>query len=120
TERRIKRSCLRDLAHMLRSFDYASAAATTGVVPGVIPAADSTLDLEFWVGLWRHWVSATYLRAYMAEQGTAALLPKSESELKMLLDVFQIEAALHEIMRTLDRRPEHLSVPVRALLNMLD
>ncbi len=58
SERRIKRSALRDVATMLRSFHYVSHAALFGDVPGIVPSREAHPQLEKWARVWYHWVSA--------------------------------------------------------------
>ena len=62
SERRIKRSALRDVATMLRSFHYVSHAALFGDVPGIVPSREAQPQLEKWARTWYHWVSAIFLR----------------------------------------------------------
>src|SRR3989475_5090040 len=62
--RRLKRSPLRDVAGMLRSFHYASYAALLGQTPGVRPEDFATL--EPWARFWYLAVSAAFLNGYLA------------------------------------------------------
>ena len=79
SERRIKRSPLRDVAQMLNSFRYASYAALFGDVPGVAPAGESD-SLEAWARVWYQWVSAAFLRGYLEHANSAATsLPAKRS-----------------------------------------
>ena len=66
SERRIKRSALRDVATMLRSFHYVSHAALFGDVPGIVPSREAHPQLEKWAHVWYHWVSAIFLKEYLA------------------------------------------------------
>src|SRR5207302_498883 len=61
SERRLKRSPLRDVASMVRSFHYAAFGALTG---GSVRREDQA-GLEPWVRFWHHWVTATYLKGYL-------------------------------------------------------
>src|SRR5436853_4934333 len=69
SERRIKRSPLRDVAGMLRSFDYASHAALSHEASGAIFRPEDADRLEPWARFWAGWVSAAFLRSYLALAG---------------------------------------------------
>jgi trehalose synthase-fused probable maltokinase len=71
SERRIKRSALRDVATMLRSFHYVSHAALFGDVPGIVPSRESHPQLERWAKAWYQWVSAIFLKQYLQTAGAA-------------------------------------------------
>jgi maltose alpha-D-glucosyltransferase/alpha-amylase len=120
TERRIKRSPLRDVAGMLRSFDYASwTALGSATAEGVV--ADSA-TLEPWARRWTRWVSGAFLAAYVvrAREGGAAFLPIDDDQLRRLLDALRIEKAAYEVGYELDHRPDLVGIPVRGLLGLLD
>jgi maltose alpha-D-glucosyltransferase/alpha-amylase len=73
-ERRIKRSALRDVAAMLRSFSYAAASA---LKEGSFRAEDEA-RLKPWATLWTGWVSASFLGAYLQTARESVLLPKTK------------------------------------------
>ena len=118
SERRIKRSALRDVAGMLRSFHYASHALLHDQQHSAIRAEDVGAA-EKGAGFWYRWVSAAFLRAYLAESGNAAHLPGTHDELQVLLDVHLFEKALYEITYELNNRPDWLSIPLRGVLDLL-
>ena len=73
SERRIKRSALRDVACMIRSFHYISYAVLFGQVPGIVAASNTKANLEMWAEAWRTWTSAIFLRGYLDAAGTPIL-----------------------------------------------
>jgi maltose alpha-D-glucosyltransferase/alpha-amylase len=77
SERRLKRSPIRDAAGMIRSFQYAAYAALFGQVPGVPARQENAERLQASAELWTAWVSAAYLKAYIDEAGNAPFLPES-------------------------------------------
>jgi maltose alpha-D-glucosyltransferase / alpha-amylase len=116
-ERRIKRSPVRDVAGMLRSFEYASYAALFGQVAGVTPRPDLMASLERAADYWSTWAGAAFLRGYI--QSAGATLPKSTTELRQLLDVFLMEKALYEVSYELNNRPDWVRIPLNGILKLL-
>jgi maltose alpha-D-glucosyltransferase/alpha-amylase len=119
SERRIKRSPLRDVAGMLRSFDYVG--RTTLRSPWVEDlSAEERSSLADWAQSWTAWVSATFLDHYFEVVGDSPLLPQSEEEVRRMLHALRLDKAVYEIGYELDNRPEWLPVPVRGVLDLLD
>ena len=117
SERRIKRSPLRDVAGMLRSFHYASYAALFGQVPGVRP--EDFPALEPWAHFWYTWVSVAFLKAYLAVAKDEPFLPKDPIELQVLLDAYLLAKAVYEVGYELNNRPDWLKVPLQGLLQLV-
>src|SRR5206468_11388562 len=93
SERRIKRSPLRDVAGMLRSFHYA---AYTGLFGrAAVTAHDNPAFLEPWILFWHQWVTAAFLRAYMDATADSAFLPRTRGEIEVLLDSLLLEKAIY-------------------------
>jgi maltose alpha-D-glucosyltransferase/alpha-amylase len=119
TERRIKRSSLRDLACMIRSLHYVSYAVLFGQVPGIVAGADAQ-QLEKWAAAWRTYTSAVLVKSYFDAAGNRAFLPETQKERRILLRTYMIEKCLKEIMHELEYRPNWLRIPVRGLLDLLE
>ncbi len=120
SERRIKRSPLRDVAAMILSFHYASHAVLFGKVSGVVGRLEDTAKLESWADYWTEWTTASFLAGYLAVPGTSALLPSSRPELRLLLDIFLVEKGLRELRYEFDHRREWLRIPVHGILELLE
>jgi maltose alpha-D-glucosyltransferase / alpha-amylase len=119
SERRIKRSPLRDVAGMLRSFDYATRTAMRS--PWVEDlSTEERASLADWAQSWSHWVSATFLDHYFEVAGDSPLLPQTEEETRRMLHALLLDKAVYEIAYELDNRPDWLPVPVRGVLDLLD
>ena len=116
SERRYKRCPLRDIAGMLRSFQYAAA---TALRRGRVRPEDMQL-LEPWAEAWTRVVSAKYLEAYLERAGAASFLPKSASEVRLLLNFYLAEKCIYEVGYELHNRPDWLEIPLRGLIEMTD
>jgi maltose alpha-D-glucosyltransferase/alpha-amylase len=116
TERRIKRSPLRDVAGMLRSFNYAvvSKIKSDGYRP------ENLAQLQPWARFWNRWVSVNYLKGYLDTTLHAAFLPKSRTELRLMLDVYLLEKAVYELSYELNNRPDWVSVPIEGILELIE
>jgi maltose alpha-D-glucosyltransferase / alpha-amylase len=119
SERRIKRSALRDVAGMLRSFHYAPYAVLFGQSQHSVIRTEDMAAVESGARFWYRWVSAAFLRAYLAESGNAAHLPQVAAEIQVLLDAHLLEKAFYEIAYELNNRPEWSRIPMRGVLELL-
>ena len=105
-ERRQKRSPLRDVASMLRSFAYAISAVR--IMRGVEPAAGVEQRAR-----------ETFLEQYFAHVD-AALLPPGESAIASMLSLFELEKAVYELQYELDNRPDWVPIPVAGVTRILE
>jgi maltose alpha-D-glucosyltransferase / alpha-amylase len=120
SERRIKRSALRDVATMLRSFHYVSHAALFGDVPGIIPSREAHPQLERWARIWYRWVSAIFLKQYFHASGETSYLPAQADETRILLGAYMIERALIELEYELLQRPAWIRIPLHGILEQVE
>ncbi|HEY7208326.1 MAG TPA: hypothetical protein VH416_08785, partial [Gaiellaceae bacterium] len=105
-ERRLKRSPLRDVAGMLRSFSYAVAGAR--LLRGAEPPAD-----------WEDRARERFLAGYH-EAADARLLPPGQQPTEQLLSVFELEKAVYELRYELDNRPEWVRIPVAGIMRLIE
>jgi len=104
-ERRAKSLPLRDVAGMLRSFDYAA-----------VTALREALTNHELVERWRDAVSDAFVRAWRDGVEGSAAAPADDREARALLDLFLLDKAVYEVGYELDNRPAWLSIPVEGLL----
>ncbi|HET7710899.1 MAG TPA: maltose alpha-D-glucosyltransferase, partial [Thermoanaerobaculia bacterium] len=119
SERRIKRSALRDVAGMLRSFHYAPYAVTEGQTPGNVYRGEDVAVLEPGARFWYRWVASTFLRAYLAASREEKHLPPSTEEIDALLSAHLLEKSLYEIGYELNNRPRWVKIPIRGVIELL-
>jgi maltokinase len=105
-ERRRKRSPLRDVAGMLRSFAYAASASQ--LLRGV-PAPEG----------WEERARSYFLEAYLAAVDPS-LLPAGRSATEKLLEIFELEKAVYELRYELNNRPDWVPIPVAGIARLLE
>ena len=106
TERRRKRSPLRDVAGMMRSFAYAASASE--ILRDVAPPED-----------WEERAREEFLDAYL-DSTDPSLLPASRHGVEHLLSVFELEKAVYELRYELNNRPDWVRIPVAGVLRLLE
>ncbi len=119
SERRIKRSPLRDVASMIRSFHYASQAGLLGQVPGVAVRSQDLATYRPWAWFWFLWTSAVFVKAYLSRAGAAPFLPQDQEEIACLLDTYLLEKSLYELSYELNHRPDWIAIPMCGVLDVL-
>ncbi|WP_152047253.1 maltose alpha-D-glucosyltransferase [Aureimonas psammosilenae] len=112
-ERRAKTSPLRDVAGMLRSFDYAAFAALDMVGPMGEEALARLRDVT--VG-WRDEITRSFLAAWSEASG----IDLSEEGASRLLDLFLLQKAFYELRYEAANRPTWLSIPLRGITALLE
>ena len=113
-ERHHKHSPLRDVAGMLRSFNYAAHSALQA-------SEERPTDLAKFEPLVRDWeveVGRVFLAAYDEAVPSSGLLAPDAS-LRGLLDLFLLEKALYELRYELDSRPDWVVIPLSGILSLL-
>jgi maltokinase len=103
TQRREKYSPLRDVAGMIRSFDYAEATVLLeGNSPGprLVPSREA------------------FLEGYRETTRGAAFLPADDAAFWTMLRAFELEKLLYEVRYEMQNRPDWVRIPVQALLRM--
>ena len=120
-DRRIKRSPMRDVAGMLRSFDYARHVAIRDAIERGLTdeAGDAREILETWGQCWYSWVAASFLRSYLATSAGASHLAPLPEDTATLLEIYMLEKAIYELGYDMSSRPDWAGVPLRGVLDIL-
>jgi maltokinase len=106
TDRRRKRSPLRDVAGMLRSFAYAATAVE------LLRGSKAPEG-------WEESARAQFLEGYVATVDPA-LLPSGHGAIERLLAVYELEKAVYELQYELDNRPEWVGIPVAGIQRLIE
>jgi maltose alpha-D-glucosyltransferase/alpha-amylase len=114
TQRRVKRAPLRDVAGMLRSLRYVSASALRNS-----QRPDDIARLDPWAHAWTTWVSAAFLNGYLEKTQGSRLIPRTDSDLALLLEFFLLEKCVYEIGYEINNRPDWVEIPMRGLLELM-
>ncbi len=123
SERRIKRSPLRDVAGMIRSIHYAAYVGLqkTGVPMEGEKGGEKEVyrALEGAASTWYKYCSAAFLKSYLEAVSGTGIVPKDKASLKILLEAFLIERAIHELNYEVSCRPELAAIPIAGLKDLL-
>lgn len=108
-ERRQRYPALRDVAGMLRSFDYARHSALRA------SAADPVRERR--AARWHEAARAAFLDAYLAyvRPNAPSLLPSDEAGVRAALGALELQKALYEVRYERNNRPDWLPIPLAAL-----
>jgi maltose alpha-D-glucosyltransferase / alpha-amylase len=118
SDRRAKKSPLKDVAGMLRSFSYAAYAALNAFAQR--RPEDARKNLEPWATLWQNSVSNEFLRAYQLtiNETNPGLVPQP-AQSQLLLNAYLLEKSLYELLYELDNRPTWVRIPLAGILALL-
>ncbi len=116
SERKLKRSPLKDVAPMIRSFDYATNAVF------LLDKYDSKIVQEYlpWAKRWYHYVSAQFLKGYIEEISNHAISFHKKNEIGMLIEIFLLEKALYEVCYEIEMRPDWIPIPINGIIELLE
>jgi maltose alpha-D-glucosyltransferase / alpha-amylase len=116
-ERRMKRSPLRDVAGMMRSFHYAAYAA---LWQRKTFRTEDVAMLEPWAESWAAWIVKIYLDAYRETVGDAPFIPTDPKATEVLLRALLLEKATYEVVYELNNRPSWVVLPIRGIRGLLN
>jgi maltose alpha-D-glucosyltransferase / alpha-amylase len=113
-DRKMKRSALRDVAGMMRSFQYAAYAALWQ------PAMrkEDVPFLERWADFWYRQTSSLFLQSYFNTTRGSIFIPNSE-DLQIMLQAYLLDKAVYEIGYELNNRPSWVIIPIRGIKHIL-
>lgn len=120
-ERRIKRSPLRDVAAMVRSFQYAAHAVLRGRLAERLGQEATRANADAWAQTWYRIVGARFVTSYLELARSEPFLARaSEDELVALLRMFALEKAIYELHYELLNRPDWVAIPLAGIVELLE
>jgi len=115
SERKLKRSALRDVAGMMRSFQYAAYSALWQ--PAMRP--EDVPFLERWADRWYREMSSVFLQSYLQTTAGSVFVPQKSDDLQILLEAYLLDKAVYEIGYELNNRPDWVVIPIRGIKHIL-
>jgi maltose alpha-D-glucosyltransferase/alpha-amylase len=116
SERRLKRSPLRDIAGMIRSFHYA---AYGGLFLDNQIRKEDISRLTPYAEQWYHYMSGFFMKAYLETVKGCAFIPKSKEDMNILMTTFLLEKAIYELNYEMNNRPDWVIIPLRGIKELL-
>jgi len=117
SERRIKRSPLRDVAGMIRSLHYA---VYTSQKNYIFSRPEDKEFLEPWTKLWFQYTSGLFLFEYLDTVKELGILPENKEDIRILMEALLLEKCLYEIRYELNNRPDWVDIPIKGILSILE
>ena len=115
-DRRRKSSPLRDVAGMIRSFDYASFTAVRQLAEARPAAEPRMLELA---EAWRQRAVDGFRAAYRKAMRGCAAYPTSKIQARRMVAFFTLEKAIHEVSYELANRPSWVDIPLKGVLGIM-
>ena len=115
-ERRLKRSPLRDVAGMLRSYHYA---AYHALLQSRSLRTEDSAFLSGYADLWYGYAARHFVASYLETIGGANFLPYEAADRDLLLRIFLLDKAVYEISYELNHRPDWVKIPLRGIQHMV-
>jgi len=115
SERKLKRSALRDVAGMMRSFQYAAYSALWQLAM----RTEDVPFLERWADLWYRQMGSVFLQSYLSTTAGAIFIPQNPPDLQIMLEAYLLDKAVYEIGYELNNRPDWVVIPVRGIKHIL-
>lgn len=116
SERRLKRSPLRDVAGMVRSFHYA---AYSSIFEPEFSQQRKDGNLEQWAESWYYHITRLFLEGYMDKVGESNFIPQKQEDFNILMETFLLEKAVYELNYELNNRPDWLLIPLRGIKTII-
>ena len=116
SETRLKRSPLGDVASMIRSYYYTG---YEGFLTTTHVAKEEIRHLLPYADIWIHYMSGFFLKAYLETVKQTNLIPNSGDDMKVMLQNYLLEKALHALNYELINRPDKAVISLTMIRDVL-
>ncbi len=103
---------------MVRSYHYAAVMALHQVAETGL-AEQTRAVLDEWANAIHVWLSASFLKGYLATVGDSDVVPSDPAHVRVLLDALIVEKAAYELEYEVNNRPDWVEIPLHGILNTL-
>lgn len=117
SERRLKRSALKDVAGMIRSFHYAAYGSL--FLNNNIRKEDITKLMPY-AELWYHYMSGFFTKSYLETVNGSAILPANSDDLELLMQTYLLEKSIYELNYELNNRPDWVIIPLHGIKSIMN
>jgi maltose alpha-D-glucosyltransferase/alpha-amylase len=117
SERRLKRSPLRDVAGMVRSFHYA---AYSVLLLNDHLRKKEVNKLMPYAELWYHYISGFFMHAYLETVKDSGFIPTEKEDLEVMMQTYILEKAIYELNYELNNRPDWAVIPLRSIKSIIE
>lgn len=122
-ERRAKNCPLKDVAGMLRSFDYAAYAILFDIAAKEELDETEAAEVESWALAWEDLARRAFLQGYHeATSGYSdpRFIPADDASFARVVQIFEVEKAFYELAYEFNNRPAWIAIPAQGLLRILE
>lgn len=117
SERRLKRSPLRDVACMIRSLHYA---AYGSLILNDKFTEEEKNKLFLFADTWYTFMSNQFMQGYLETVKGSTVIPGNKEDLSILLETYILEKAIYELNYELNNRPDWTLIPLRGISAVMD
>lgn len=117
SERRIKRSPLRDIGDLMRSMHHA---ALTALSQESLIRPEDKQFLEPWADAWRIYGGGIFLQSYLYTVRNSQLVPSDGKKLRLMLEAFLLEKAFLELENEFAKPSGMITLPIRAICSLME
>jgi len=115
SERRLRRSALRDIASMIYSLYFASHFA---IMKYESRSIEDMNELEPFASLWWQYMCSTFLKSYYKTVKDKDFIPQNFKDLQYLLETYLLEKTLNELSFSLNNKSTWVSIPIKGLKHL--
>ncbi|EKD25966.1 MAG: hypothetical protein ACD_79C01427G0001, partial [uncultured bacterium] len=116
-ERKLKKTAIRDIVGMVRSFQYA---VYHTLYKSSTFREEDIVYLKNWGGVWYEYIFRYFIRGYFQKATNTQLLPESEEQFALIMEAFLIDKLFYEINYELNNRMDWIIIPLKGLTDLIE